>query len=93
VKIAQTKRESGQGMTEYIVIVALVALAAIACYQLFGASIRNQVAAMAMEISGKNGSAAITASGAAAAKAETNAKDSTKNTLSTYGDQATAGKQ
>jgi Flp pilus assembly pilin Flp len=80
-----SKRKSrGQGMTEYIVIVALIAVAAIAIYQLFGATIRNQTAGMAMEVAGK---------GTAATKATTAAKDPTKGSLSTFGDQATTGKQ
>ena len=85
--------QRGQGMTEYIIIVALIAVAAIAVYQLFGATVRNQTAAMALEVSGKNRSAAITQAGAAATKAEAAAKDNSKNSLSTYGDQATTGKQ
>lgn len=47
--------QRGQGMTEYIVIVALIGVAAIGVYQLFGNTIRNQTAAMAQEISGQNG--------------------------------------
>lgn len=92
-KLKSSRQQRGQGMTEYIVIVALIAVAAIAVYQLFGATIRNQTAAMALEVSGKNGSTAIAKAGDAATKAETTAKDTTKNSLSTYGDQATQGKQ
>jgi type IV pilus assembly protein PilA len=92
-KFCRKQNSYGQGMTEYIVIVALIAVAAIAIYQLFGATVRNQTAGIAMEVAGKNGSAAITQAGTAAAKAETAAKDPTKGTLSTYGDQATAGQQ
>lgn len=86
-------KQQGQGMTEYIVIVALIAVAAIAVYQLFGATVRNQTAAIALEVSGKDGSNAISQAGTAATKAETTAKDANKNSLSTYGDQATTGKQ
>jgi len=49
---AITKRigqQRGQGMTEYIIIVALVAVAAIAVYQSFGQVIRAQTAAMALQ--------------------------------------------
>ncbi len=49
-------RQRGQGMTEYIIIVALVAIAAIAVYQLFGQVIRSQTAAMAKELAGEDGS-------------------------------------
>lgn len=49
-------RQRGQGMTEYVIIVALVAVAAIAVYQLFGQVIRSQTAAMARELAGEDGS-------------------------------------
>lgn len=81
----------GQGMTEYIIIVALIAVAAIAVSQLFGATIRNQIAGIAMEVSGKDGSAAITKAGAAATKAKDDAE--TDKGLATYGAQATNGAQ
>ena len=69
-------RQRGQGMTEYIIVVALVAVAAIAVYQLFGQVIRSQTAAMARELAGEDGteqsraaqSAAETAAAQAAAK-------------------------
>ena len=47
----------GQSMVEYVVIVALVAVAAIAVYQLFGQVVRSQTAAMAREIAGEDGTA------------------------------------
>ncbi|WP_017523251.1 hypothetical protein [Pusillimonas noertemannii] len=50
-------RQRGQGMTEYIIIVALVAVAAIAVYQLFGQVVRSQTAAMARELAGEDGTA------------------------------------
>jgi len=42
-------------MTEYIVVVALVAVAAIAVYQYFGQVVRSQTAAMARELAGEDG--------------------------------------
>lgn len=47
-------------MTEYIIIVALIAVAAIAVYQFFGKTIRNQTAGIAMEVSGQSADTAIT---------------------------------
>jgi len=44
-------------MTEYIIVVALIAVAAIAVYQLFGQVVRSQTAAMARELAGEDGSA------------------------------------
>ena len=60
------KFQSGQGMTEYIVVVALVAVAAIAVYQLFGQVVRSQTAAMARELAGEDGSEQSRAAQAAA---------------------------
>ena len=53
---ARTK-QLGQGMTEYIIIVALVSIAAIAVYQFFGQVLRSQTAAMAKELAGEDGTA------------------------------------
>jgi Flp pilus assembly pilin Flp len=66
-------RQRGQGMTEYIIIVALIAVAAIGVYSLLGQTIRNQTAGIAQEIAGVDGSAAINAAGSSAATAQTNA--------------------
>ncbi len=46
-------KKRGQGMTEYIIIVALIAIAAIGVYSLFGQTVRQQTAGMAQELSGK----------------------------------------
>ena len=59
------ERQRGQGMTEYIIIVALVAVAAIAVYQLFGQVVRSQTAAMARELAGEDGTAQSQAAQAA----------------------------
>lgn len=60
-------KQRGQGMTEYIIIVALIAIAAIGTFRLFGDTARNQVAAMAKELSGEDGTEAR---GAAAQSSE-----------------------
>jgi type IV pilus assembly protein PilA len=91
--IAPKFKQLGQGMTEYIIIVALIAVAAIAVYQLFGATVRNQTAGIAMEVAGKDGSNAIKAAGTAADKAATRAAKGDANSLSSYGNQASEGKQ
>jgi Flp pilus assembly pilin Flp len=92
-RLSQKQKQRGQGMTEYIIIVALIAVAAIAVYQLFGATVRNQTAGIAMEVAGKDGKPAIDAAAAAAQKAADRAKQGDANSLSTYGGQATAGQQ
>jgi len=83
------RKESGQGMTEYIIIVALIAVAAIAVTQLFGTTVRTQMGAIASEVGGNDAQAVIDR----ASQAGTDAADAAKKkrSLSTYGDQATAG--
>jgi type IV pilus assembly protein PilA len=82
-------RRRGQGMTEYIIIVALIAVAAIAVYQFFGQTIRSQMSAIANEVAGQSGSAAMAAAGAAAGK--TNTEQNAKG-LSKYADGADLSK-
>ena len=60
-------------MTEYIIIVALIAVAAIAVYQFFGSTIRHQTAAIAQEVSGKSAATEITAAQTSATAAATDA--------------------
>lgn len=45
-------KQLGQGMTEYIIIVALIAISAIAVYNIFGDTVRSQVGDMAAELGG-----------------------------------------
>ena len=55
--IKQSNRKSfqtGQGMTEYIIIVALIAVAAIGVYSFFGQAIRGQMSGMTNELAGKS---------------------------------------
>ncbi|MBU0969221.1 MAG: hypothetical protein KKC20_01175 [Proteobacteria bacterium] len=72
------RNESGQGMTEYIIIVALIAIAAIAAFSYFGKTVRNQTAAMSESLAGETDKAesANSAAGTAADGAVTSgAKD------------------
>jgi len=82
------KFQSGQGMTEYIVIVALVAVAAIAVYQLFGQVVRSQTAAMARELAGEDGSAQ---SRAAQSAADSAASQTATRSLRSFTGNAEAG--
>ena len=52
-------RVRGQGMTEYIIIVALIAIAAIATTTFFGSTVRNQVAGMAAGLAGEKDAAGL----------------------------------
>ena len=70
-------RQHGQGMTEYIIVVALIAVAAIAVYQLFGQVVRSQTAAMVREIAGEDGTAETRTAQSAADKSTTQTKTRT----------------
>ena len=50
-----TRRVRGQGMTEYIIIVALIAVGAIAVYLAFGDVVRGQTAVIAATLGGQTG--------------------------------------
>lgn len=67
---AKRSKESGQGMTEYLIIVALVSLAAFAVYQYLGATISHKTAAIAKSIAGQDSTTANTAAANAAKEAE-----------------------
>ena len=64
-------RQRGQGMTEYIIITALIAIAAIAAVAFFGGTVRAQVGGMAKELAGTDGGASITQAGTQATGAAT----------------------
>jgi Tfp pilus assembly protein FimT len=53
-------RQRGQGMTEYIIVVALVAIAAIGVYTAFGKTVRGQMAVTAQALAGNSASQART---------------------------------
>jgi len=75
-------------LVEYIIVVALVAVAAIAVYQLFGQVIRAQTAAMAREIAGEDGSEQ---SRMAQTAAESAASQAASKTLKSFTGNAAAG--
>jgi Flp pilus assembly pilin Flp len=89
LRLRKQRKQAGQGMTEYIIIVALIAVAAIAVTQLFGTTVRTQMGAIASEVGGNDASANITKAKTAGAAAATAA--ATKRGLDTYGNQNTTG--
>lgn len=74
--------QRGQGMTEYIIIVALIAVAAIAVYQFFGQTIRSQTAGIAQEVAGQTATTSIQNAKSAAGNAE--GEGSKKKGLAAY---------
>jgi Flp pilus assembly pilin Flp len=75
-------RQRGQGMTEYIIIVALMAVAAIGVYSYFGQTVRNQTAALATEVSGQDSQAQITAAQGTATQAQ--GQGNARKTMSSF---------
>jgi len=68
----------GQGMTEYIIIVALIAVAAIGVYTAFGKTVRGQMAVTAQALAGKSTSTARTVANNAATDAQAQAQRDVK---------------
>jgi len=66
-------------MTEYIIIVALIAVAAIGVYSFFGEAIRGQMAGMTNELSGKSGADGVAKATEAATSATADANKGAKN--------------
>ncbi|MBU72784.1 pilus assembly protein [Spongiibacter sp.] len=82
-KKSQSRRKQfGQGMTEYIIVVALIAVAAIGVFRLFGDTLREQMGGLAQEMSGQSGSDQIGNAQDAADAAVSQAN--TKKDLSNY---------
>ena len=52
-------KQVGQGMSEYIIIVALIAIAAIAIYGLFGDTIRGDMGVMTEDLAGQTGNDSV----------------------------------
>jgi Flp pilus assembly pilin Flp len=50
----KNKQESGQGLTEYAVLVSVVAVASIAVTALFGAALKSKIASLGAAIAGKS---------------------------------------
>lgn len=70
---SSNKKQRGQGMSEYMIIVALIAVSAIGVVGFVGDSTRHQMTAIAGEIAGQSGNTEQAAAVQAAADAQTTA--------------------
>ena len=77
-------RQQGQGMAEYIIIVALVAVAGLATWELVGSSIGQSAAGVASAIAGTDASAIRNQAQQTATQASTTAQE--VENLSDYAD-------
>lgn len=83
IRTGLKKAQLGQGMVEYIIIVALVGLASIVAFKFFGDTARQQVASMSQALSGQD------ATNAEAVKAAKATRDNANNRgLSNFGQDA-----
>lgn len=82
MKYISKTRQFGQGMMEYVIIVALIAVAAIGVYSMFGKTVRNQTAGLSKEIAGTDSAAQITAAGTSSTEAAT--RGDTKKGMGEY---------
>lgn len=73
-------RQGGQGMSEYIIVVALVALAAITVVSMFGETVQAQFSNMAAALSGDD-----------SATAHTTTRDDTGEDMSNFFEEAAEG--
>jgi len=87
--VRQARRQRGQGMSEYIIITALIAVAGIGLFAAFGDTLQNQMAGMSQEMAGKSGATDITRAGTTANTARTRAAQA--DSLSNYNQQTGAG--
>jgi len=81
------RRIRGQGMTEYIIVVALVAIAAVAAVSFFGAAVKGQFVQLGSEMLGTPDTSGVDA----AASAEVKGAATEKNGGSTLGDYGSGG--
>lgn len=79
---ASRVRQRGQGMTEYIIITALIAIAAIAAVTYFGHTARAQIGGMAQELSGHSATPDIQTATTAATSAHN--EGAQEKTLKSY---------
>jgi pilus assembly protein Flp/PilA len=82
MKFVTKSKQLGQGMMEYVIIVALIAVAAIGVYSMFGKTIRNQTAGLSKEIAGKDATTQIGAAGTSSTAAAT--RGDTKKGMGEY---------
>lgn len=78
-------RQKGQGLTEYAIIVALVAVAAIGVMGFFGDTVTAQLSGIAQEVAGNDGTADQNAARDAGTEAH-NAGAQTKHNMANYTD-------
>jgi len=75
---ANQERQKGQGMTEYLVVGALIAVGAIVVFSMFGQVMRYQASGVSQELAGNNSKPSIKEAKKKADFARSNGKYSKK---------------
>jgi pilus assembly protein Flp/PilA len=88
LKARSRSSQRGQGMSEYIIITALVAVAGIGLFAAFGDVLQNQLAGMSREMAGQSATQDITDAQTSATTAQNRAAQA--DSLSTYNQQTNA---
>lgn len=81
---ASNKSQKGQGMTEYLIMVGVIAIGALGVFGLVGEIVEENVAGVATELTGQDAAARVTAAGTAVTNATTLATATGQNTLGNY---------
>lgn len=82
------RRQSGQGMTEYLIILALVGIAAIAVYSFFGQTVRSEMGAISSQLAGQPAKPGLDSAKAASGNANT--EGTNQYNLATYNSEDTS---
>lgn len=77
------KSQRGQGMSEYLIMVGVIAVASLAVFGFFGSTVESQISGMAQELSGSSGTDAQSNAQSSASSAQSMAS-SERNSLSNY---------
>lgn len=80
-KLKQKCCQLGQGMSEYLIVIALVAVAGISVVGFLGGALNLQLASVAQEVAGNDGAPQTASAGTEAGKA---ASAATSKTLANY---------
>jgi Flp pilus assembly pilin Flp len=87
-RVIGSKKQRGQGMTEYIIIVALIAIAAIAVFSAFGGTIKGEIAQITGGLTGEQTKIDAGKTRSEAGSAAAGASAAKKNNMQKYAEDA-----
>jgi len=84
-RVGRASKQRGQGMTEYIIIVALVAIGAIGLYSAFGRTVQAQMAEISNGLAGNTAGVSTNKALATSEAAKASSDAAKAQGLDTYG--------